>query len=126
MSIKILLVDDDSNMFHLVEESFRENGFELIYAEDGEAGFKAMQDQPDIKVIITDHNMPKLTGIQMLEKIRGELPCAEGVHFVMQTSASESAVREKGTKLGVKAWIVKSGMNSIDIQIKAIKKLLAL
>ena len=67
---KVLVVDDEIHIVHVVAVKFRNNGFEVISASNGEEGFKlACEEKPDI--IIADLKMPVMTGLEMVEKLRG-------------------------------------------------------
>ncbi len=66
---KVLVVDDEIHIVHVVAIKLRNNGFEVISAGDGEEGFKlACEEKPDI--IITDFQMPIMTGLEMVQKLR--------------------------------------------------------
>jgi two-component system alkaline phosphatase synthesis response regulator PhoP len=67
---KVLVVDDEIHIVHVVAVKLRNNGFEVISAGNGEEGFKlACEEKPDI--IIADLKMPIMTGLEMVEKLRG-------------------------------------------------------
>ncbi len=67
---KVLVVDDEIHIIHVVSIKLRNNGFEVVSASDGAEGFKlACEERPDI--IITDFQMPIMTGLEMVEKLRG-------------------------------------------------------
>lgn len=67
---KVLVVDDEIHIVHVVAVKLRNNGFEVISAGNGEEGFKlAREEKPDI--IIADLKMPVMTGLEMVEKLRG-------------------------------------------------------
>jgi two-component system alkaline phosphatase synthesis response regulator PhoP len=67
---KVLVVDDEIHIVHVVAIKLRNNGFEVISAGNGEEGFKlACEEKPDI--IIADLKMPIMTGLEMVEKLRG-------------------------------------------------------
>ena len=67
---KVLVVDDEIHIIHVVAIKLRNNGFEVISAGDGAEGFKlACEERPDI--IVTDFQMPIMTGLEMVEKLRG-------------------------------------------------------
>jgi DNA-binding response OmpR family regulator len=66
---RILLVDDDSGVRLLHAEVLMRSGYEVDAAEDGAAGWEALNaDSYDL--MITDNNMPKLTGVELLKKLR--------------------------------------------------------
>lgn len=66
---KVLVVDDEIHIVHVVAVKLRNNGYDVITAENGAEAFElACQEKPDI--IITDFQMPVMTGIELVEKLR--------------------------------------------------------
>lgn len=66
---KVLIADDEIHIIHVVAIKLRNNGYEVIAANNGaEAYDLACQEQPDI--IVTDYQMPFVTGIELIEKLR--------------------------------------------------------
>jgi two-component system alkaline phosphatase synthesis response regulator PhoP len=66
---KILIVDDEIHIVHVVTIKLRNNGYHVISADNGADAFDlACRERPD--VIITDLQMPGFTGLELVEKIR--------------------------------------------------------
>ena len=66
---KVLVVDDEIHIVHVVAIKLRNNGYEVISAENGAEGFeRACKEKPDI--IVTDFQMPVMTGLELVEKLR--------------------------------------------------------
>ena len=66
---KILVVDDEIHILRVVAIKLKNNGFEVLTASDGAEGFDiAQKENPDL--IISDFQMPNMTGIEMVEKLR--------------------------------------------------------
>jgi len=66
---KVLVVDDEIHIVHVVAIKLRNNGYEVILAENGADAFdRACAEKPDI--IVTDFQMPIMTGIECIEKLR--------------------------------------------------------
>ncbi len=69
LSAHILLVDDDPAIRGTVALLLEDAGYRVGCAEDGEAGWGALCSvRPDL--LITDHEMPKLTGLELLRRVR--------------------------------------------------------
>jgi len=67
--VKILVCDDEPHIVHVVSSKLRNAGFEVITAVDGEEAFAvAQQEQPQL--IITDYQMPFLSGLELCTKLR--------------------------------------------------------
>jgi len=66
---KVLVVDDEIHIVHVVAIKLRNNGFDVITAANGaEALQLAFAEMPDI--IVTDFQMPTMTGLELVENIR--------------------------------------------------------
>ncbi len=69
MPKKVLVVDDDENTRRFLTVALEENGYEAITAEDGDAGYKKLQEvKPDL--ILLDVMMPKKTGFSLFKQLR--------------------------------------------------------
>jgi CheY-like chemotaxis protein len=66
--IKILLIDDDEDFVTNLKELFELVGYEIEIACDGEVGFQLL-DKIDFHLIICDMHMPKMSGLQFMEKL---------------------------------------------------------
>jgi len=66
---KVLVVDDEIHIVHVVAIKLRNNGFDVVTAANGAEAFGlACSEKPDI--IVTDFQMPVMTGLELVEKIR--------------------------------------------------------
>jgi DNA-binding response OmpR family regulator len=65
---RILLVDDEPNLLHLHTRVLRDAGYQVDAAEDGAAAWAALQ-LNHYDLLITDNNMPNVTGIELLQKM---------------------------------------------------------
>jgi two-component system alkaline phosphatase synthesis response regulator PhoP len=66
---KVLVVDDEIHIVHVVAIKLRNNGYDVISAQDGAEAFElACENKPDI--IVTDYQMPVMTGLELVRKLR--------------------------------------------------------
>ena len=88
--MKILIVDDSKAMRMLVKRSLRMAGFgdhETIEAENGKEGVAAVDaQQPDL--VISDWNMPEMTGLEFLQTLRAN-ECNVNFGFVTTEASDE-------------------------------------
>ena len=66
---RILVVDDDVEILTLSTATLTRSGYRVNTARDGAAGWKALQTDP-YDLLITDHSMPKVTGVELVKKVR--------------------------------------------------------
>lgn len=105
MTKKILAVDDSRTMRQMVVNTLQNAGFEAHEAEDGEAGLKLFGDHA-FDLIITDLNIPKMDGLELIQKVR------QGTHrpfvpILMLTTEANTQQKERGRAVGATGWIVK-------------------
>ncbi len=103
--MKILIVDDSSIMRKLVARTIRQAGYDadIVEAEDGQIGLETNRSEaPDL--ILTDWNMPNLTGIEMLRSLREE---GENVTVGFITSESTSEIRAEAKAAGASFFLSK-------------------
>ncbi|MCP5314743.1 MAG: diguanylate cyclase [Chromatiaceae bacterium] len=67
---KILLVDDSRAFRDYLGSLLQQHGYAVISACDGVEGLQALNDEPDIRLVITDYNMPRMNGLAMVSEIR--------------------------------------------------------
>lgn len=66
---KVLVVDDEVHIVYVVAIKLRNNGYEVITADNGAEAFElACKEKPDI--IVTDFQMPVMSGMELCEKLR--------------------------------------------------------
>ena len=101
--VRVLVVDDDPDVRHILGVLFTAEGFEPFSAEDGlEAMELADAYQPD--VVTLDWEMPALSGIEALPPLRTALPTAL---IVMFTSNSGSTDRIRAREAGADGLVDK-------------------
>ena len=69
--MKILVVDDDLELLGLVAFALRQAGYLVLEAPSGPRALQVVEEEsPDL--IILDYNLPKMTGLEVLQRLRGE------------------------------------------------------
>ena len=69
MPHRILVVDDDTSVRELSTDVLIRHGYQVDAAADGAAAWAALQTKA-YNLMITDHNMPRLTGVELVKKLR--------------------------------------------------------
>ena len=104
--MNIMIVDDSTAMRMIVKKTLRAAGFsghDIVEADDGTTALdKIREDQPDI--ILSDWNMPGMTGIELLEKLKEE---DIDVTFGFITTEATADMRAKAIEAGAKFLIAK-------------------
>ncbi|WP_375751724.1 response regulator [Vibrio sp. HN007] len=97
----ILLVDDDTELTSLLKEVLTFEGFNVTEANDGEAGLLAVNENIDL--ILLDVMMPKMSGTDMLKKLREKWETP----VLMLTAKGEEIDRVIGLELGADDYLPK-------------------
>lgn len=103
--MKILIVEDDPLMSRMYQKTFVFEGYEVELAVDGEEGVAKAKSKPDI--ILMDIMMPKMDGLQALDKIKQD-PSLKHIPVIMLTNLAESSKAEEALKKGSVKYIIKS------------------
>jgi two-component system chemotaxis response regulator CheY len=119
---QILVVDDSATVRNEVSTFLKSHDLSVEVAVDGKDGLEKLKRDPQVKLVISDVNMPNMDGLTMAEKIRGELN-NQTVNIIMLTTESDPRMKQRGKTAGVKGWIVKPFKG--DNVVESIKKLVA-
>ncbi|PLX70005.1 MAG: hypothetical protein C0603_03445 [Denitrovibrio sp.] len=104
--IKILVVDDDNFTRKLLKSMFDSIEVDVSFAENGSKGLEAVRELgPDI--VISDYNMPGMTGLEMLQHIREEFP---HIKLVLMTIYTEADILIRAINQGIDRFLEKPVM----------------
>jgi two-component system alkaline phosphatase synthesis response regulator PhoP len=102
---KVLVVDDEIHIVHVVAIKLRNNGFEVISAENGAEAFKlAREEKPDI--IVTDFQMPVMTGLEFVQKLR-QCKQTKDIPVIMLTARGFAVEDEPKEELQISEFLSK-------------------
>ncbi|WP_426700468.1 chemotaxis response regulator CheY [Rhodanobacter sp. Col0626] len=107
-NMKILVVDDFSTMRRIVRNLLVELGFSnplIQEADDGESAIAMLRSLP-FDLVVTDWNMPNMSGIDLLRAIRAEA-ALKGMPVLMVTAENNRDQIIAAAQAGVNGYIVK-------------------
>lgn len=105
-NMRILVVDDAQTMRRIIVNLLRQLGFtNMVEADDGTTAWERLT-QENIDFIISDWNMPKMTGIDLLKKVR-EADKFKTIPFIMVTAEGKRENVIAAVQAGVSNYIVK-------------------
>ncbi|OPY04396.1 MAG: Chemotaxis protein CheY [Syntrophaceae bacterium PtaB.Bin038] len=105
-NLKILIVDDFATMRKVIRNLLKQGGFEnVVEAEDGAAALKMLKSQ-QVDFIISDWNMPNMSGLDLLKAVRADDEL-KALPFLMVTAEALKDNVVAAVKAGVSNYIVK-------------------
>ncbi|MDH5764409.1 MAG: chemotaxis response regulator CheY [Gammaproteobacteria bacterium] len=105
-NMKILIVDDFSTMRRIIKNLLRDLGFNNTQeADDGTTGLPMLQ-TGNFDFLVTDWNMPGMTGIDLLKAVR-EDPKLQNLPVLMVTAEAKKEQIVMAAQAGVNGYIVK-------------------
>ncbi len=102
---KVLVVDDEIHIVHVVAIKLRHNGYEVISAENGAQALDlVLEEKPDI--IVTDIQMPVMTGPEFVQKLR-QNDQTKDIPVIMLTARSFTIEDEQKESLQISGCLSK-------------------
>ena len=108
MTATILVVDDEPDLEALVLQKFRrqirEGTVAFVFAHDGIEALQSIEAHPHVDMVVSDINMPGMSGLEMLPKVRAERP---DVPVIMITAYGDAETRRKAIERGAVGLLTK-------------------
>jgi two-component system, chemotaxis family, chemotaxis protein CheY len=117
---KILVVDDSPTVRQQVGLALSQAGYQVLEAVDGMDGIGKVD--ASLALLICDVNMPRMNGLDMLEKLRTDARWS-ALPIVMLTTDGQPALIERAKKAGAKGWIIKPF--KAELLVAAVRRLTA-
>ena len=109
MKGSLLIVDDEPDILLVMSANLKKEGYEVDTAEDGVEALKKVEAR-DYDAIIVDHQMPRLTGMAFLERLRdGDTPAAgqRDIPVIVVTAYGTIEMAVKAMKDGAYSYLTK-------------------
>lgn len=105
MGNTIMIVDDEHNILRALERIFKRDGLKVVTATSGEEGLNICRGNGDIAVVISDHRMPGMDGVEFLQRFMDLSP--NTIRFMLTGYADMGAVMNAINKGEVYRFITK-------------------
>jgi DNA-binding response OmpR family regulator len=108
MGKKLLIVDDESHIRMLIEQTLEEledEGIEFLTAENGEQALQIIQAE-NPHLVFLDVMMPKMNGMEVCRRVKKDLSLHD-VYIVLLTAKGQELDRQKGQEVGADVYMTK-------------------
>lgn len=105
MIAKVLIVDDELYILESVSYIVRSSGLQPIVAEDGEMGL-VLAERENPQLIILDVMLPKMTGLQLCERLR-QNPRTSRIPVIMLSARGQETDEIQGIQSGANEYMTK-------------------
>lgn len=106
MAKRILTIDDSKTMRDMLMLTLSDAGYDVIQAVDGEDGVNVLKGGERVDVVITDINMPKMDGYEVIRQLRKD-PANKTLPILVLTTESDTDKRGIAREAGATGWMVK-------------------
>lgn len=104
MKDKVLVCEDNKLTQRVIEVALRRLNYDIMVAQDGEEGIKMIKEN-DIKIIITDINMPYNSGLELVQYVRKHYKVR--IPIIIVTNINLEETRKHAFELGADRFITK-------------------
>ena len=122
----VLIVDDSLESRAFMGLKLRHAGYDVLLAEDGFQGIKELENNDGVSVVILDIMMPKMNGIQMLNRLKLKMKILKekstldlGTVEMFDDDGAQEEVEEDEERIKVLICSAKSDDGTIDIFMEA-------
>ncbi|MBW4453842.1 MAG: response regulator [Nostoc indistinguendum CM1-VF10] len=102
----VLVVDDAISLRQTLSLTLQKSGYQVIQAQNGVEALEKLQLHPEIQLVVSDLEMPRMNGFELLSNFR-QYPNLAKIPVVILTSRSAEKHRQLAQELGAKAYLTK-------------------
>ena len=122
---QILLVEDDPFLIDIYATKFKEEGFQVKVANDGEEGLRKLREgenEEKFDLLVLDIVLPHVDGWEILKEIKASEKL-KNLKIVILSNLGQKGEVEKGVKLGATKYLIKAHYTPSEV-VAEIKQLL--
>jgi len=107
-STTVLVVDDSPIVRDLISEALRSHGMLVLEAGDGVEALDQIDNHPEIALVVSDVDMPRMNGLELIRAIRAR--DGKRLPIVMVSTRGSDEDKRRAASLGADAYLVKSDL----------------
>lgn len=119
MAQKILIIEDEEIMMNLLEKKLVAAGYDITTAKNGQEGIDLLG-KKDFDLVLTDIIMPKMGGLEMMEKMSKD-PKLKNIPIIIVSNSGQPVEIDQAKKFGAKDWLVKTDFDPQEVIFKVKK-----
>ena len=104
--MEVLVVDDSVTVRINLKKIFSTDKFVVLEASNGLEALKILEDNQNIKLVVSDLNMPEMDGMTFIKETRLNDKTKE-IPILIHTTETSQVLKKEAKELGVTAWIPK-------------------
>lgn len=125
LKLSILLVDDDAAQLMLLRMLVEQQGHNVLTAQDGQEALEIFMQHPDIRLVVTDLDMPVMDGFELLRRLREQQ--TRYTYLIVLTSSEDKESVVRALNEGADDFLTKPAFNEeLQLRIKSGIRLLKL
>jgi two-component system cell cycle response regulator len=114
--VKVLIAEDDPVSRTVVEAAVAAYGHQVLLAGDGEEAWRLFCDTPDVDVVVSDWMMPRLDGLDLCRRVRGD-DQDDYTYYIFLTALDDKVHVLRGIEAGADDYLTKP-LDTVDLQIR--------
>ncbi len=103
---QILLVDDDSSLRGTLRICLEMSGYQCVEAKDGDEARVWLEEEHPVHLIVTDHHMPKMSGLEFVKGVRSQSK-TRALPIIFYSGQLTDKLKDQAIEAGVSAVLEK-------------------
>lgn len=105
--VTILVVDDSRTFRSYLKSLLQHQLYRVLEAKNGREGLEVLEAHPEVKLVLTDYNMPEMDGYDLTQEIRKRYP-KEEMGIIAVSGEENKTISSKFLKFGASDYIIKN------------------
>lgn len=120
---KIVLIEDDRLIREIYTFTLQKANYNVLVAVDGQEGIDLAKNNPDAKLILLDVIMPKMNGVEVLQKLKADL-AVQNIPVILLSNLTDEKIVDEAMKYGAYGYLVKAQISPTQL-VGKVKEILA-